>query len=181
MQLYLWQSPHLGQICFYCKGTKKICYKYNMKPKLNILPEGVGLQFVNYRQYFKTLVMFPISPVSFLMDEYLVTVWYHQCSSTYIKKVVALIQQTDVDRISRDSLASFVFDVYWIGSNGVHICEVFGAPEPRHQACTLNYGSSGQLIWVSDFQQSIQAWLNSNGLFMVWVQKHTNASVCLSP
>lgn len=74
--------------------------------------------------------MFPISPVSFVIDEYLVTVWYHQWSTTYTKKVVALIQQTDADRISRDSLASLVFDVYWIGSNGVHVCVVFGALEP---------------------------------------------------
>lgn len=86
---------------------------------------------------------------------------------TYIKKLVALIQDTVIRQISRDSLRRFVFEVYWISSNNVLICVVFGAPKRRHQWCTLNYGSSGQLIWVSDFQQSIQAWLNSNGLFMV--------------
>lgn len=98
------------------------------------------------------------------MDEYLVTVRYHQWSNIpTLKRLKSLIQQTDASDLPRQS-SGFVFSVYWISSNGVHICVVFGAPERRHQSRTLNYGS---LIWVSDFQQSIQAWLNSNGLFMV--------------
>lgn len=137
-----------------------------MKPKLNILPEGVGVQFGNYRQHFKTLAMFPISPVSW-MDEYLVTVRYHQWPNVGALKRLYPWFSTLTRWILRDSRRAFAFDVYWISSNGVRICVVFGAPERRHQSCTLNYGSSGQLIWVSNFQQSIQAGLNSNGLFMV--------------
>lgn len=61
---------------------------------------------------------------------------------------------------------------------------VFGAAEGKHQPCTLNNESSGQLIWVSDFQQyfqqtslaTVEAFLWFPGM-SVNTEVHSNASL----
>lgn len=74
---------------------------------------------------------------------------------TYIKKVVSLIQQTDASDLVRQSVRTRVRCIWRIWRS------VAQAPVVHAELW------SGQLIWVSGFQQRIQAWLNSNGLFMV--------------